>query len=108
MQRSVGINRKIGKLSCPVTSDSAATKAMQAKNDVLIGEVPAGVGAKASAFFRSVVGSRRGSGARGRAQGRAGSKFHAREDPVREAVDQAEDLVMPKAGIKGNLGDDIG
>jgi ABC-type taurine transport system substrate-binding protein len=33
---------------------------------------------------------------------------HAREDAVSEAVGKAEDLVVPKAGIKGDLGDEIG
>src|SRR5208282_2123781 len=108
MHRSVGSNRKIGKLSCAVTADSAASEAMEAKDDVLVGEVPAGIGAKASAFFRGVVGSRRGSGASGGAQGRGRSKFDAREDAVGEAVYDTKYLVVPKAGIKGGFGDEIG
>ena len=57
MNRSIGVDGKIGKLSCPVPADSAASEAMQAKNDALVGEGPARVGAKTSTLFRGVRGS---------------------------------------------------
>ena len=54
---SVGMNRDIGELSGAVTAYSAASEAMQTKNNVLVVEVPAGIGAKASTVFRGVIGS---------------------------------------------------
>ena len=56
MHGSVGVNRQIGELGGAVTSDAAATETVQAEHDVLVEEVPAGIGADASAFFRGVVG----------------------------------------------------
>src|SRR5271163_3171719 len=98
MNCSVRIDREIGELACAVTADAAAPEAMQAENDVLVVKVPASIGAEASAFFREVVGSRRGGGA-----DRADSRFDAGEDAVLETGRHAEDLVVPKAGIKGDL-----
>src|SRR5208282_1856884 len=92
----------------PVASDAAAAEAMQAEDHVFVGKVPAGVGAKASAFFRGVVCSGRGRGTSRGAEGRTGSVLNAREDAIGEAVNQAENFVMPKARIKGDLGDEIG
>ncbi len=68
MNRSVWVNRKIGELGGTVASDAAASETVQAKNDVLVSEVPAGISADAAAFFRGVVGAdsaRSGSAARG-------------------------------------------
>src|SRR5208283_5167111 len=108
MNRSVGIDCNIGEPSCAVTANSAASEAMQAKKDVFVVESPAGVGAKASTFFRGVIGACRGRGGRGASAYGVGARFHAREDTVGESVDEAEDLVVPKARIKGDLGDEIG
>jgi hypothetical protein len=57
MNRSVRVNGKIGELGGAVASDAAASETMQAKNDVLVGEGPAGISADAAAFFRGIVGS---------------------------------------------------
>ena len=82
---------------------------MQTKNNVLVVEVPAGVGAKASTVFRGVIGSQYVGTCGGAAAAKCFSAdIAARKYTVGEAVVKAEDLVVPEAGIKGDLGDDIG
>ena len=106
---SVRIHRDIGKRSGAVTAYTAAAEAMQTKNNMLVVEVPAGVGAKASTVFRGVIGSQYVGTCCGAtvAMG-CGADIAARKYTVGEAVVKAEDLVVAEAGIIGDFGDDIG
>ena len=105
------MNRKIGKLSCAVSAHSAASETMQTENDVLIEEIPAGVGSETAAVFRGVIGAQSaGTCNRGVARARpslADGEVCAGEDAVAEPVIQSEDLVVPKTRIERDLGDDI-
>src|ERR1035441_6687331 len=108
MKRTIGVDRGIGKSARSVASDSVPAETFQPKNDALVEEAPACGCADTSSFLGSVVSPRCGSSARGRAKGIAGSKLNAGKDAVSEPVDEAEDFIMAKARIEGDLGDDIG
>src|SRR5580700_854389 len=109
MECSVAVNRKIRKLGCPITAHSTASETMQTKNDVLVVEVPARVGADSPTVLGSVEGSHRRSNADGFAAARHRCcHLAAWKYAVAESVEQAKHLVVPKAGIKSDFGDDIG
>src|ERR1700733_10314050 len=81
---------------------------MQTENNMLVGEVPAGVGADASTLFRGVEGSD-GVGSRHAIADGCGRRYLAtRIDTVRESICEAKNFVVSKAGIEGGLDDDIG
>ena len=110
MKRAVGVNRHIRKACRGVASDSAAAETFQTEDDV-VGNGPAGACADAASTLGRVVGSECvGTGDRAAAAGGGGGAgyFAAGKYPVGEPIVQGEDLVVPKAGIKGDFRDEVG
>jgi len=105
---------RFGESGCAVTADSAATEAVQAKREVLVGEVPTAL-RQIRHLLRGIVGAKSGIGSRDtQASGAAAVTVHcghclgARKHTVRESIGAVQRLRSAQSPIKSRLRDEIG